>query len=499
VSGNKIDTTGSSWGGGGMNVHSTGIGRLVNSHIHDNVVMASGYAYGGGASVRSIVTVVWENVTVERNLLVLNTSSDSVGYGGGLYVDASLTLRGCTIRDNKLVLGSAEASRWVDLFGGGVYSRNQLALVDCNVTSNHVTALPALALTMTAGGGGVYQIRNSATGRLNITRTTIRANIVTVGGSSLDTSYARGGGESIDAWTSCEAKTVVCRSDHVRSIRMMCAWSCAALMSENDVAIIAADLIIAENRVIAKHNGQGGGVYSLSRRVTMTRCSIYANSLQVIGQAGSAVALSGLGGGLYFGSASSIGGTSGARSSLQWCNITANLVNVTSVSALATAAAGGGGIAVDGPSTRVNLTAAWVQGNRVMQLGRALAGASTYARGGGVLVTDSCELSVVGTAASAFVNNRAQSSSSAAGGAAYATSTGTLRLGTARVVVHTGAALADTVVNTVVVPTPAPTAAPTTVGASERGLAGPNTHSLVSDLSGRSLCASAFPCPGDGP
>lgn len=200
MSHNRVDTTGASWGGGGLNVHSSpGIGRLVNSRIHDNVLIASGYAFGGGASVLSIGSVVWENVTIERNLLMLNTSGDSVGYGGGLYVDALLTLRGCTIRDNTLVLGSDEASRAVGLYGGGVYSKNQLALITCNVTSNRVTAQPTLAMTLATGGGGVYQIRNSATGRLNMTRTTIRANTVTVGGSCSATSVAMGGGEWIDA------------------------------------------------------------------------------------------------------------------------------------------------------------------------------------------------------------------------------------------------------------------------------------------------------------
>jgi hypothetical protein len=201
-------------------------------------------------------------------------------------------------------------------------------------------------------------------------------------------------------------------------------------MSESDVSIIAADLIIAENRVVAKYNGRGGGFYSLSRRVTMTRCSIYANELEVTGQGGSATALSGLGGGLY------LGGTSSGRASLQWCNITANVVNVTGLSTLATAAAGGGAIAVEGTSNRVNVTGTWVRNNHVMQLGRAMAGASTYARGGGVLVLSTCELSVIGTSASGFINNRAQNASSAAAarGTAYAVSTGTLRLGNARVV-----------------------------------------------------------------
>jgi hypothetical protein len=220
------------------------------------------------------------------------------------------------------------------------------------------------------------------------------------------------------------------------------------------------DSTIAENRVIAKYNGRGGGYYSTSQTLTITRCSIYANSLQVIGQAGSATALSGLGGGLCV-------GASRGKVALQWCNITANLVNVTGLSALATAAAGGGAIAVEGTSNRVNLTATWVRNNVVLQQDPALTSPSTYARGGGVLVLSSCELSVIGSSVSGFANNRVQGSTRREGGAAFVSLTGTLRMGTARVIIDTSAWPANSVINTVEIEkTWAPTLAPTMVSTS---------------------------------
>jgi hypothetical protein len=228
----------------------------------------------------------------------------------------------------------------------------------------------------------------------------------------------------------------------------------AALVSVANVVTRIIDSTIAENRVIAKYNGRGGGYYSTSQTLTMTRCSISANSLQVIGQAGSATALSGLGGGLC------VGG-SRCQVALQWCNITANVVNVTGLSALATAAAGGGAIAVEGTSNRGNLTATWVRNNMVMQQDPALTSPSTYARGGGVIVLSSCELSMIGRSVSGFANNRVQGPTRREGGATFVSLTGTLRMGMARVIPDTSAWPANTVINTVETETtPAPTMAP---------------------------------------
>lgn len=196
MSHNRIDTTGGSWGGGGMNTY--GPCRLVNSRIHDNVLVAAGSIYGAGGRIGGGGVNVWENVTIERNHLVVNTSGDSVGYGGGLYTE-KLTLRGCTINDNEVLLGSEEASATVTLSGGGVYSDKQLTLIDCNVTSNRITAEPKVEMRVIGEGGGIYVAVNyGADYPFDITRTTLRANTISVGGSCLPTSYALGGGERLD-------------------------------------------------------------------------------------------------------------------------------------------------------------------------------------------------------------------------------------------------------------------------------------------------------------
>jgi hypothetical protein len=49
----------------------------------------------------------------------------------------------------------------------------------------------------------------------------------------------------------------------------------------NTVMTTFIDSTIAENRVIAKYDAQGGGYYSTSQTLSMARCSISANSLQV--------------------------------------------------------------------------------------------------------------------------------------------------------------------------------------------------------------------------
>lgn len=46
-------------------------------------------------------------------------------------------------------------------------------------------------------------------------------------------------------------------------------------------SVVLTDTTIAENQVASLYYGQGGGYYSLSPSVLMTRCSIYANSLEV--------------------------------------------------------------------------------------------------------------------------------------------------------------------------------------------------------------------------
>jgi hypothetical protein len=195
VSGNTINTTGQGYASGFEAIGS--YTRLVDSHVDDNVLVASGWAYCAGACIDGAQASAWENVTIDRNVMVLNSSGISEGWGGGLYLSCpSLSLRGCSVAGNQIVLRPAAASATVKLYGAGLYSYKDLALTDCNVTSNRITAEPRVGVTVTGAGGGIYQDWNSAANyRLNITRSTLRANTVTVGGSCSATSVARGGGE----------------------------------------------------------------------------------------------------------------------------------------------------------------------------------------------------------------------------------------------------------------------------------------------------------------
>lgn len=194
VSGNTIVTSGTAFGAGGV-LDYTGA-RLVDCHIDDNVLITKSYAYSGGASVGggSEEPAVWVNVTVERNLLLVNGSlyGGADGEGGGIQVWDPHTLEGCEIRGNRIVLGWTENDlSWVWFRGAGIFSRRLLTLVDCIVADNSITALPTVAANVDAGGAGMYQ-RNM---QLTLKNSTLQGNVVTVGGSSDATSLAQGGGE----------------------------------------------------------------------------------------------------------------------------------------------------------------------------------------------------------------------------------------------------------------------------------------------------------------
>jgi hypothetical protein len=138
-------------------------------------------------------------VSIERNVMVLNGTGTSQGWGAGAYVTSpSLSLRGCRIAGNQIMLRSATTSATVTLYGGGLYSSKALALTDCNVTSNRITAEPKVGMTVTGAGGGLFQDWSRAANHsLNITQSTLRANTVTVGGSCSATSVSRGGGKRL--------------------------------------------------------------------------------------------------------------------------------------------------------------------------------------------------------------------------------------------------------------------------------------------------------------
>lgn len=192
ASGNKIISTGGIEAAG-LNIRGP-YSMLVDSHIEDNVGMGPGSMYGAGVRVTGSERSIWKNVTIERNLFIINSLGTLEALGAGVHVDGrGLSLHGCIIQGNQLLLGSAGAGDIVTIRGGGVFSNAELILEDCNVTFNHITAEPTNGVTIVGGGGGVYEAWSS-TGISNITRTTLRGNTVTLGGSCDESSIAEGGG-----------------------------------------------------------------------------------------------------------------------------------------------------------------------------------------------------------------------------------------------------------------------------------------------------------------
>jgi hypothetical protein len=248
------------------------------------------------------------------------------------------------------------------------------------------------------------------------------------------------------------------KNSRIKLLSVAWVWpiSLPALAIDSDRNVSISDSIIADNRVSSIWNAQGGGVYSMTSLVRLNRCSLYANALEVSGRVGTTVSLLALGGGLYVGK---------GQVGLVSCNVTDNLLGVSGSSASQSAAGGGGGIAIVGTSTRVNLTATWLEGNVAQQFTPALAGADTYARGGGVMVSAGCELVAIQTPLSVFVKNRAQSPTSVLGGAIYVDNGGNMRTPAAKVISYTDTIPANTVINTVYTTTSAPSQAPTEVSA----------------------------------
>jgi hypothetical protein len=155
ISGNSLSATGgpliqTTYGGGAGICVWGPYAHLINSRVHDNSITVSTYAeaYGAGVYWATLdnppLQGLMHNVTISRNHIVVNASGDSTGQGAGVYVWGSISLRDCTIQDNRASLGDVFASFPVKLQGGGLYVAQDLSMVACNVTSNRLIAAPTL-------------------------------------------------------------------------------------------------------------------------------------------------------------------------------------------------------------------------------------------------------------------------------------------------------------------------------------------------------------------
>ncbi len=141
---------------------------------------------GGGISVHT-----FGPVTIERTLISSNSAGDASGFdahggnGGGLWADAELTLRNCTITGNSSggatsSLGTATGGK-----GGGLYHQVWLPVLihSCTITDNTTGAG-----TTTGGNGGGIQANQPDSGDqgTEIRSTIIAGNTVAAGGTGPD-------------------------------------------------------------------------------------------------------------------------------------------------------------------------------------------------------------------------------------------------------------------------------------------------------------------------
>jgi hypothetical protein len=203
VSHNTITSDSMSSGGGFAAWYSS---TLRDSHVSHNKVTGTSYAVGAGGQLgidwfESFD--IWESVTVEGNIIVLNSNSTNgnpaEGAGAGLHTPRPILLKRCDIRDNRILLGAAEPSIVATLTGGGVFIYDAVTLIDCNVTSNHIIARPTVAMTVTAQGGGIcsglYPWAQSSSALLLVRSSALQNNSVSLGGLCAVDSLAQGGGK----------------------------------------------------------------------------------------------------------------------------------------------------------------------------------------------------------------------------------------------------------------------------------------------------------------
>ena len=181
ISGSTISNNRANGAAGGL--HSSGILSLIDSTVSGNTVVDSNGTGGGifnfGRLSVSNSTVSGNSAAIGGGILTYgglnasglnisnNTSSKS---GAGIYSSAGGTTTLPVTLNNSIISGNNSSE-----FGGGIYNREQINLVNTTVRNN----------SSSLGGGGIFNVfLNVGTATLNATNSTINGN----------TSNAAGGG-----------------------------------------------------------------------------------------------------------------------------------------------------------------------------------------------------------------------------------------------------------------------------------------------------------------
>ncbi len=256
---------------------------LTNCFITSNSVDGD-WTYGGGIACSE------HNVTITGGQISGNTGGStgmSGSAGGGVYAsDSSLTISGCTIRDNHIYGNQC--------YGGGINTLNgSLALTDCIIENNSVSAVDWY------GGGGIA----SHWSTMAVTGGAITGNSVNGypalenGGGGIYTLY--GTAEVSNCPISNNATAEGCGGGMLADSTETTITQCA--ITNNNSAGGAGILVYngsleTYSTVITDNesSGDGGGIYMAEAEITLTNCTIANNTTEeMIGAGGGIVSFDG--------------------------------------------------------------------------------------------------------------------------------------------------------------------------------------------------------------
>jgi hypothetical protein len=145
-------------GKGGLANYWNGDATLTDCVISGNTTNGAGYKYGyGGGGVSNLggATLAMTDCLVDGNRDVATPGQYQGSYGGGIFNQGTVTLTGCTMRDN---MASGP--------GGALFNSGQATLTDCTVHGNSASV-----------GGGIDNA-----GQLTATSVTLSGNSAVTGG-----------------------------------------------------------------------------------------------------------------------------------------------------------------------------------------------------------------------------------------------------------------------------------------------------------------------------
>jgi CSLREA domain-containing protein len=150
-------------GGGGGVFNREGSLVISNSRIFSNTCASPPSQGGNGGGVESAAgSLMVNNCTISDNSVMAGNDTGVGGagtaFGGGIFANGSLTLRGTTVANNTAAGGSATSLFGApgSAIGGGLFSAAESVVTNCTFSGNSARPGASHIPRGTADGGGIY-------------------------------------------------------------------------------------------------------------------------------------------------------------------------------------------------------------------------------------------------------------------------------------------------------------------------------------------------------